>query len=411
MTKQNLGFFKAFFSYETANSIERLMDAEDLLSKCGANYQVRIGRLFLADSTGKRCHQLDAEHLVVCDFDGIPISGPDGPLTIKVTRSKKKSRPKNSYYGIGLDKIVLPETTEIFSSASFFALDEPKSSDIDFRPINEVNSRLADYYECKSGSIRATVSFDAAGRPEVVGIVGSRYTVLQNEQVAGDALAFTSSSHSETEFCAPSAIAFGTPSQFAVAMAILDPKRLDDDSIHLQQRLVLVHSHDTTLAYNHIWTIEGTIPGAQEPTILGIHKVSIKHTKNISERAALINKTIGTTQEQYEIFLADMNLLRGVELDGKYDLSSYFELITKNDKNKIPDWLTRRYTKKYLEDIAPNQGFNLWSLYLAVAFVDGEYWDFRISSSGLPSLLDMPESFKTRRNARDRWLELAVNPT
>ena len=408
MRDQNLGYFKAFLHNPTGRSIEQLRDVPTLLSQSAANYQVRIGRLFLSNSAGERCHQRDIEYLVVCDFDGIPISGPSGPLTLRATQSEKKSRPRNSFSDISSHKIILPEAVKTFECAGFHALDNPKSSKIEFHPINEANSRLANYYECETGSMRATVAFDSVGNPILVGIVGSRYTVLQNEQVAGDALAFTSSSDSEFEFCASRAIAFGTPSKFAVAMQILEPERKIESQIHLQQRLVLVHSHDTTIAYNHVWTIEGTIPGSQEPTILGIHKVSIKHTKNIAERAALINETIGTSQEQYKLFVDEMNLLRSIEINQNNDLSSYFELITKNDKKKIEHWLTQRYRKKYLEDIAPILGFNLWSLYLAVAFTDGVYWDLKLSSSGLPSLIDMPESFKTRRNARANWIEYAV---
>jgi hypothetical protein len=408
MRNQNLGFFQAFLHNATARSIDQLRDAQDLLTQSGADYQVRIGRLFLSDSAGERCHQLDTEYLVICDIDGIPISGPSGPLTLRATRSENKSRPRNSYREISSGKIALPEAVKTFESAGFHALDYPKSSKIEFHPINEANSRLASYYECETGSTRATVAFDSDGNPIVVGIVGSRYTVLQNEQVAGDALAFTSSSDSEFEFCASRAIVFGTPSQFTIAMEILEPEHQTENGIQLQQRLVLVHSHDTTIAYNHVWTIEGTIPGSEEPTILGIHKVSIKHTKNIAERAALINETIGTSQEQYKLFVDEMNLLRSIEINQNNDLSSYFELITKNDKKKIEHWLTQRYRKKYLEDIAPILGFNLWSLYLAVAFTDGVYWDLKLSSSGLPSLIDMPESFKTRRNARANWIEFAV---
>ena len=406
MSKIYMGFYSGFFSHMNTRFIDNFIDANDLLLKSGLNQQVRLGRLFLSDSAGNLSNQANAEYVVVCDFDGVPMFGPSGPFTFKIRLRKAESVGSTALL-LEKNVILFGSKTEISAAGDFFALDHPETSDIDFIPVNGASARLAEYYKCKVGSTRATVAFDSTGMASFVGIVGSRYTVLQNEEIARDAQAFTTSSGQHFGSCAPHVITYGTPSHFGVAMDMLYSEPIIESEINGRQGLLLLHSHDTSFAYNHIWTIQGTVPGAQFPTVLGIHKVKIKHTKNIGDRAELIAQTIAEIQEQYKLFLDDMYLFKSVAIYGFNDLDEYLELINKNSKKKIEEWLIKKYRKKYLGEVAPVLGFNLWSLFLAVADIDGSYWDGRMTET-LPSLLDAPAAMRTRINSRNNWRRFVI---
>ena len=406
MSEKNMGFYSGLFTHLNARFVDDFIDAKDLLFKSGLNQQVRLARFFLSDSAGNLSNQVNTEYVVVCDFDGVPILGPSGPITLKI-RLRKVGSVGSTARLLGKDVILFGSKTEISAAGDFFALDHPETSDVDFIPVDGASARLAEYYKCKVGSTRVTVAFDLAGKPSVIGIVGSRYTVLQNEEIARDAQAFTASFDQNFGSCAPHAITFGTPHHFGIAMDMLYSEPIIEGEINGQQGLMLLHSHDTSFAYNHIWTIQGTVPGAQYPTVLGMHKVKIKHTKNIGERAELIAQTIAEIQVQYKLFLDDMYLFKDVAIYGFSDLDEYLQLINKNSKKKIEKWLIKRYKKRYLEEVAPILGFNLWSLFLAVAAIDGSYWDGRTTET-LPALLDTPASMRTRNDSRNNWRKLVI---
>ena len=406
MSVKNMGFYSGILSHLNARSIDNFIDANDLLFKSGLNHQVRLGRFFLSDSAGKLSKQADAEYVVICDFDGVPIFGPSGPLTLKIRLRKTESVGSTARL-LGKDVILFGSKTEISAAGDFFALDHPETSDVDFIPVEGASARLAEYYKCKVGSTRATVAFDSTGKPYVVGIVGSRYTVLQNEEIARDAQAFTASTDQHFGSFAPHVITFGTSSHFGIAMEMLFSEPIILSEINGRQGLLLLHSHDTSFAYNHIWTIQGTVPGAQSPTVLAMHKVKIKHTKNIGERADLIAQTIAKIQEQYKFFIDDLHLFKSVAVYGFNDLDKFLELINKNRKKKIEEWLIKKYKKKYLQEVAPILGFNLWSLFLAVADIDGSYWDERTTET-LPALLDTPASMRTRIDSRNNWRKFVI---
>ena len=401
-----MGFYSGILNHLNARLIDNFEDADDLLFKSGLNHQVRLGRFFLSDSAGNLSNQANAEYVVACDFDGVPILGPSGPLTLKIRLRKVESVGSTALL-LGKDALLFGSKTEISAAGDFFALDHPETLDINFIPVNGASARLAEYYKCKVGSTRATIAFDLAGKPSVVGIVGSRYTVLQNDDIARDARAFIASSDQHFGVCAPHAITFGTPSHFGIAMDMLYSEPIIESEINARQGLLLLHSHDTSFAYNHIWTIQGTVPGAQTPTVLGMHKVQIKHTKNIGERAELIAQTIAEIQEQHKLFLDDMYLFKSIAIYGFSDLDKYLELINKNSKTKIEEWLIKRYKRKYLGEVAPILGFNLWSLFLAVADIDGSYWDVRTTGT-LPALLDTPASMRTRIESRNNWRKFVI---
>jgi hypothetical protein len=102
-----------------------------------------------------------------------------------------------------------------------------------------------------------------------------------------------------------------------------------------------------------------------------------------------------------------MYLFKSVAIYGFNDLDEYLELINKNSKKKIEEWLIKKYRKKYLGEVAPVLGFNLWSLFLAVADIDGSYWDGRMTET-LPSLLDTPAAMRTRINSRNNWRKFVI---
>ena len=89
-----------------------------------------------------------------------------------------------------------------------------------------------------------------------------------------------------------------------------------------------------------------------------------------------------------------------LENDDQSNVNRYLELVVEDT-----DWLTKKYKNKYFKEVAPFLGFNLRSLYLAVALAEGSYWDGRVTTSGLPALLDLPRSFQTRLDARNSWVE------
>lgn len=403
MSEKTTGFESAFKELPGATVIDKLSDARDFMLKSAANFEVRLGRLFLSDSNGKPSDQLNSEYLVACDFDGVPISGPSGPLTFKKVQTRNQVNPAKSPYLLK-NKIYVPEATQFFAAGSLFALDDPEDSEIDFRPVNGASSRLTEYYKCKTGSTRATIAFDSTGIATFIGLVGSRYTVLQNEEVAADALAFVSSSNNELGFCAPHATSYGKESFFGILMNVLHSGQIIGNEVDVVQRLVLHHSHDTSFAYNHVWTVECHL-GSLGSAVVGMHKVKIKHTKNIGDRAQLITNTIAEIQEQYKKFMEDMDLFERIDLpklenDDQSNVNRYLELVVEDT-----DWLTKKYKNKYFKEVAPFLGFNLRSLYLAVALTDASYWDARVSTSGLPALLDLPRSFQTRLDARNSWVE------
>lgn len=417
MSEKTTGFESAFKELPGATVIDQFSDVKNLMLNSAANFEVRLGRLFLSDSNGKPSDQLNAEYLVACDFDGVPISGPSGPLTFKKVQTRKQVKPAKSPYLLE-NKIYVPEATKFFAVGNLFALDDPEDSEIDFRPVNGASSRLTEYYKSKTGSTRATLAFDSTGIATVIGLVGSRYAVLQNEEVAADALAFVSSSNNELGFCAPNATSYGKESYFGILMNILHSGQIIGNEVEVVQRLLLHHSHDTSFAYNHVWAVECHL-GSLGSAVVGMHKVKIKHTKNIGDRAQLITNTIAEIQEQYKKFIEDMDLFERIDLpklenDDQSEVNKYLNLTVKvpnrptdwlKEKYGPTDWLTEKYKNKYFKEVGPFLGFNLRSLYLAVALAEGSYWDGRISTSGLPALLDLPKSFQTRRDARIRWVE------
>ena len=403
MSEKTTGFESAFKELPGATVIDKFSDARDFMLKSAANFEVRLGRLFLSDSSGKPSDQLNAEYLVACDFDGVPISGPSGPLTFKKVQTRKQWQPAKFPY-LSKNTIYVPEATKFFATGDLFALDDPEDSEINFRPVNGASSRLTEYYKCKTGSTRATIAFDSTGIATFIGLVGSRYTVLQNEEVAADALAFVSSSNNELGFCAPHATSYGKESFFGILMNVLHSGQIIGNEVDVVQRLVLHHSHDTSFAYNHVWTVECHL-GSLGSAVVAMHKVKIKHTKNIGDRAQLITNTIAEIQEQYKKFLEDMDLFERIDLpklenDDQSEVDKYLKLIVKD-----PNRPTEKYKNKYFKEVAPFLGFNLRSLYLAVALAEGSYWDGRVTTSGLPALLDLPRSFQTRLDARNSWVE------
>ena len=412
----NSGF--TFGGWEKLSGPDEVKTINALISQCKENYQVRLSRLFISNEQGEPCNNLDAGFIVACDHDGYPILGPNGPLTfkLKIVDLNDKSTFDGKYFShrtkfpfLEKDKIFVSKSTKFFSERGLLVLDEPNESDIVFRPVDGISSRLTEYYGCKAGSSRSTIAFDKTGRGHFLGIVGSRYAVLQNDEVAADALEFIRSSAESTQFAThvestfnPTFLfsnqsSFWSQSFFGINLHLGQQTK---ENLTLSQSLVLGHSHDTKFAYNHIWILRCEVVGLGEPAILGQHKVKIKHTKNIGDRAQIISATLAEIQNEYKKWEDDLSAFKKIELSDM-NVNKFLKDIEDESKN----WLSDRRKLVYIEDIAPKIGFNLLSLFLAVARVEGRYWDGKISSSGLPSLLEVSESMKPRREARSKWLE------
>lgn len=371
---------------------------EDLMDRSGTNFQVRLCRLFLADVNGIRSKQMSAPNLVVCDFDGEPICGAAGPLTIP-----NPDRKTNT------------DRSEYFETNGFFALDQPDPLPVVFNQISGTTFRLSEYYKCSIGSTRATVAFDTSGQPFFLGYVGSRYTVIQNSLLAEDAFAFLESSDPFLQSSRlVNVFAGGTKNFFGIDLVAGVGSPVSTSEIpNLAHAIFLFHTHDTELAYNHIWYVRDL--DLDNQPIIHVHKIPVKHTKNIKERATRITETLASIKGEYRQFYEDSEKLKTIEVCSLFESRKLLALVrfgAKSEKgidkatNRIEPWLVEKIAKHFVEVVAPKRGFNLWSLYLALCDCDGGYWDTRHTKSGLLKLLADSKAFKARKFSRKTWIEL-----
>ena len=372
-------------------------DAEDIINRSGVNFQVRLCRLFLADSRGIQSKEVSAEHLVVCDFNGQPIHDASGPITLRKERFSIKDQFK------------------YFETNGFFALDEPDPQPVEFKLVSGTSYQLPEYYKCKIGSTRATVAFDRTGQPFFLGLVGSMYTVIQNSLLAEDALAFIESMDSFLKRNrSVKVFAGGRTSFFGVDLAAGAVFSIDTADIpNFAHSIFLFHTHDKAMAYNHIWYVRD-LDLDNQPTI-HYHKIPVKHTKNIKARATRITETLASIKGEYKRFYEDSEKLRAIEVSSLLDARKLLGLVrlgAKSEKdrdkgtNRIDDWLVDKIARHFIEVVASKRGFNLWSLYLALCDIDAAYWDTRQSESGLLILFEEPKAFKKRKFSRKTWVDL-----
>ena len=372
-------------------------DAEDIISRSGVNFQVRLCRLFLADSSGIQSKEVSAEYLVICDFNGQPIHDASGPITLRKERSSTKDQ------------------FEYFETNGFFALDEPDPQPVEFKIVSGTSYQLPEYYKCKIGSTRATVAFDRSGQPFFLGLVGSRYTVIQNSLLAEDALTFLESTDPFLKSNrAVKVFAGGRASFFGVDLAAGVLTSIDAaDKPNLAHSIFLFHTHDKAMAYNHIWYVRDL--DLDNQPIIHYHKIPVKHTKNIKTRATRITETLASIKGEYRRFYEDSEKLRAIEVNSLLDARRLLGLVkfgAKSEKdrdkgtNRIEGWLVDKIAKHFIEVVAAKRGFNLWSLYLALCDLDAVYWDTRQSESGLLVLFVEPEAFKKRKFSRKTWVDL-----
>lgn len=370
---------------------------EDIMNRSGVNFQVRLCRLFLAEINGVQSNQVSAPYLVVCDFNARTIQDAGGPLKFPKNRFLEKNR------------------FEYFETKGFFALDKPDPQQVDFNEVSGTSYQLPEYYKCEIGSTRATVAFDTSGQPLFLGLVGSRYTVIQNSLLAEDALAFLESSdpflkrsRSEKVFGG------GRENFFGIDIAAnLDSSEFAADIPNLAHAIFLFHTHDRAKAYNHIWYVRDL--DLDNQPIIHYHKIFVKHTKNIKARATRITETLASIKGEYKRLYEDSVKLRTIKVDSLKKSQRLLELVRfgvkskedrDNEKKRIEGWLVDKVAKHFIEVVAPRRGFNLWSLYLALCDIDGAYWDERQTKSGLLKLFEESEAFKKRKFSRKTWIEL-----
>ncbi len=400
--------------------VDKPKDVDDLIRRSGVNFQVRLCRLFVADFNGVPSTQISAPKFVACDFDGVPIDGRSGPLTFG-------RNIKNGWKIFGQENFLDDDAFEYFEINGLFALDEPDSLPITFNEVSGTNYRLADYYKCKSGSTRATVAFDSSGQSFLLGKVGSRYTVIQNTLLAEDAFAFMESTDPFLQTRRSVDVsAGGTVNFFGIELAAGVNLELDNVKMsNLSHSIFLFHTHDTKLAYNHFWYVRDLELDNQP--IIHIHRITVKHTKNIKRSATRITDTLAAIKGEYRLLFKDSEKLKVVEVGSFDEARKFLELVELGTKKKetlkveddvndddskskgIDGWLVDKIAKHFLEVVAPKRGFNLWSLYLALCDLDGDYWDERIDESGLFRLFKGTAAFKKRKLSRQQWVEWVDN--
>lgn len=394
-------------------------DATELLAETGGNYRVGIGRWFGAAADGKKVRideladATEPSHVVLCDRGGRPVNLDIGPIVARVLRPQGEKDWSKCTLDIDWQgsnhRIRLARSTRFHMDGHYFVLDKPADDTTSDEFATESGHVLPENYACADFSQRATLGVWPNGEIRLLGLVGSRYTVLQNSFLAEDAVRFLNannhSPHSVRLKQQPYRLRGGASRAFyglemALEGIIDDDNRLSDEA-HLG--LMLMHSHDRRYTYTHLWSLRDGLVDSQP--ILARGTIKIKHTKKIEERANLVGSTLEGIQTGIAKVVEQRELLRHHDL-GPDD--SVDRLL--NETFRPPQrmgWLVGKMVRRF-EDAAyaPTHGRNLWTVYRAVCAIEGEYWDDKVESSGLPALLEVSDAYRRREKTLERLLAL-----
>ena len=151
--------------YESFKLITNPRNASEIVTASSGNYEIRLVRLFVLKEPEVRAGALGV--LEAFDFDGVPIAGVNGPITIPYRFSdvdpSGKERPRSFHWRRGLE---IPLSTKFFKHKDRLSLDEPAESNPIFLPVNwveGVHARLAEAYTCTFGSLRGVIAIDRTG--------------------------------------------------------------------------------------------------------------------------------------------------------------------------------------------------------------------------------------------------------
>lgn len=379
--------------------------AIDILERSGCGFQVRLARLFAANSDGTFCNVEDLKYVVLCDLSGTPIQTTDG-LIVK-TVYQKDPKPKWLQVPRPENEIRVKEDSQLFSVNNHYALDFIEDDLISYSPVVGVSGQFAEKYKCKDGSVRATVAFANDSQPIFLGVVGSRYTTMQNIEISEIAYQFLTSLSERTKSGTNhgTVLAGGNAHIFRVVISIREQlfENTNFDP-RFKSHLDLIHSHDGTLAFHNIFTItEETLPS--KPVMMK-HHIRLKHTKNILTRSSLVNDSIDQMVAECNGFVKSKLLLEKHVINKIEDVNALLKV--DGMKWDPPDWVKVGVRKLFQsEDFSPVRGWNLWTLFLAVCEHEGRYWDLKANTYGLPELVKNLKAFQLRRGYLKHFEEVA----
>lgn len=396
-------------------------NAAKLLAETGGNYRVGIARWFGAGPNGEvlrvgdPADATEPSHVVLCDRHGQPVNLDVGPIVARVLRPGGENDWSKCSLEVDWNgtnhRIRLALSTQFHVEGEHLVLDKPEEdkSSNDFR--TETGFVFSENYACANFSQRATIGIWPNGDIRLLGLVGSRYTVLQNSFLADDAVRFLGAGDYSSRSVRPkyqfSQYRGGASRAFyGLEMALEGIIGGDDQpSDEVRRGLMLMHSHDRRFTYTHLWTLRDGLVDSQPMLARGA--IKIRHTKKIEERANLVGSTLEEIQAGIATVFEQRELLRNHDLAPDKPVD---RLLTEAFRPpQRMGWLVGKMARRFEEAAyAPTHGRNLWTIYRAVCAIEAEYWDDKVESSGLPALLEVSDAYRRREKTLERLVALAL---
>ena len=279
-----------------------------------------------------------------------------------------------SNYRIGLGRLAVTDVFEelVFNpDGSKLMLDELKIAASQITHPGNLPEKIP----VKVGGQHAVVRINEDGTMTPFGVVGSQYTVVQNESIVLDALAVVDSS----ENIAQLAYAGNGLGGRVFFVGVHFPPFSVSIAAHEEvfNRSMLIYSgHDGNWAHHCSFRFEE--PGSG--SVLDFVSIKSKHFSNVNERTSVAAANYRKMKALSDALLSDVQLMAQVQLPPKSPVT--VELIGECAKasltqNKLTDKniedLSLRIMDCYLsERHSGKRGFNGWALYTAFAEVDDE---------------------------------------
>lgn len=390
-------------------------------------YRVGLGRWFGSDERGQIVRSVsepdsvEPQFVVLCDFNAAPLTVAGDPYVLPISRSKGGKPVKQS--AVGYDQrshrmvLFLAEDASFKLDEGGLSLDLPADDGrndevLAQTPLTVDGRLLPPRYFCEDHSQRATVMIRPSGELEFVELVGSRYTVLQNEVLADDAwellqrgeiLAAAGFIDSRPESRVVTGGATGAFYGLSVTLATA-ASGANPAGTELSVELVLYHSHDKRYTYTNSFILRDELVESRPILVLG--KIKIKHTKNVGGRVERVSDSLSRLEDEIKVFLQKKRILESCEVaDRGKDLETF---IGRHFDTKGRDWLVKRVADLFeSENYAEKHGRNCWTLYRSISGIDGGYWDYRTEDSGVPAILEIRDAYKRRHDAMESLVRFA----
>ena len=400
-----------------------------LLAKTGGMYLVGLGRWFGSNESGRVLSREEVtgadepSFAVLCDFHARPLTVDGGLLVLPILRSWRTKPVKKSKVAFddrsGRTVLYLDPQSAFRPQDPGVALDTPTDKDALSGESGSAAPASPDHvlpakYSCDNHSLRATVMIDATGQMSFVALVGSRYTVLQNEVIAEDAwemmqrselFSSTGLSVAEPRFRVVRGWNEGCFYGLSVDLEAQSTTNEGPES-DLAIEMLLYHSHDTKYTYTNRIVLRDRMVEARP--ILALGKSKARHTKKIGDRVERVSKSLGELGDELAEFLDYRRILESSEISERESDLKKFVAAHFNTKNR--DWLIDRVVQRFeSEEFAGSHGRTCWTLYRAICANEGSYWDGRFESNGLPSMLEVTEAYRRRKEAMESLVSHARN--